>query len=103
VNKQAANLIGLCQRAGKLLSGDCQVKTSIKDQKAKLVILATDASERTKKDYIYLAKANKVPLIQFSSKTELGLSVGKAHRAAVSITDANFAKGIHQIIEGGEA
>ncbi|MEG6615720.1 ribosomal L7Ae/L30e/S12e/Gadd45 family protein [Peptococcaceae bacterium 1198_IL3148] len=103
MNKQAANMLGLCQRAGKLLSGDCQVKNSIKDNRAKLVILATDASERTKKDYIYLAKANKIPLIQFSSKTELGLSVGKARRAALSIIDTNFAKGIHQIIGGGEA
>lgn len=103
MNKQTANMLGLCQRAGKVLSGDCMVKSAIKDKKAKIVLLATDASERTKKEYLHLAQANKITIIQHGTKLNLGWSVGKSPRAAVAIIDHNFAKGITEIIERGEA
>ena len=103
MNKQTANMLGLCQRAGKLLSGDCMVKTAMKDRKAILVLLATDASERTKKEYLHIAKVNNTNIVQYGTKADLGWSVGKSPRAAVAITDPNFAKGLKQIIERGEA
>lgn len=102
MNKQAANMLGLCQRAGKLLSGDCAVKDGIKNKKVVLVLLATDASERTKKEYLHIAKANNTNIVQYGTKADLGRSVGKSLRAAVAITDSNFAKEIIQIIERGE-
>ncbi|MBM7854438.1 ribosomal protein L7Ae-like RNA K-turn-binding protein [Desulfohalotomaculum tongense] len=103
MNKQTANLLGLCQRAGKLLSGDAQVKNSIKERKAVLVLLAADASERTKKEYYHLAKANSIPIIETGTKLELGWSAGKSPRAALAVSDENFARGITEIIERGEA
>lgn len=99
MDKQVANMLGLCQRAGKLISGDCLVKTGIKECNVKLVLLATDASVRTKKDYLHLAKVYNIPILQYGTKVELGLSVGKSFRAAVGITDANFSEKIIQIID----
>lgn len=102
MTKHTASMLGLCQRAGKLLSGDCMVKASIKDRKAVLVLLATDASERTKKEYLHLARSNNIGIVQWGTKIDLGLSVGKSLRAAVAIIDNNFAKTIKQIIEREE-
>lgn len=99
MNRQTSNMLGLCQRAGKLLTGDCMVKNGIKDRKALLVLLATDASERTKKEYLHMAKANNINIVQYGTKADLGWSVGKSPRAAVAVIDPNFAKGIKQIIE----
>ena len=45
-------LLGLSQRAGKAVSGDYIVREHIAKGKAKLLIVASDTSERIKKDYI---------------------------------------------------
>ena len=50
VNRQKAmNLIGLAMRAGKLITGEELTIAEIRKQKAKLVFVATDASENTRK------------------------------------------------------
>jgi ribosomal protein L7Ae-like RNA K-turn-binding protein len=88
------NLLGFAQRAGKVMSGEGIAESSIKKRKAKLVILGEDASERTKKELIFLADKFNVPLIEIGSKAELGLAIGKSPRAVVLIVDAHFAKAI---------
>ncbi len=47
--KRLMENIGLCRRAGKLIIGFEAVKESARDQKAKLILVAADASERTKR------------------------------------------------------
>ncbi len=50
VNRQKAmNLMGLAMRAGKLITGEELTIAEIRKQKAKLVFVATDASENTRK------------------------------------------------------
>ncbi|WP_193750814.1 ribosomal L7Ae/L30e/S12e/Gadd45 family protein, partial [Streptococcus infantis] len=45
MNKQKiANLLGLAQRAGKIISGEEMVVKAIQDQKVRLVFLAHDAA-----------------------------------------------------------
>ncbi len=101
-NKHTADLVGLCQRAGKLLSGDALVKSTIQHGKAKLVLLAEDASDRTKKEFLHLAKKNGVKLIVSGTKAELGWAIGKSPRAVIAISDDNFVKGIISTLERGE-
>ena len=43
------NLMGLAMRAGKLITGEELTIAEIRKQKAKLVFVATDASENTRK------------------------------------------------------
>ena len=45
------SLIGLAMKAGQVVSGEFSVEKCIKSGKAKLVIIATDASENTKKKF----------------------------------------------------
>lgn len=49
MNEQWISFLGLANRARKLISGEELVVREVRKQKAKLVLLASDASENTKK------------------------------------------------------
>ena len=42
-------MLGLCQRAGKLSSGETGCLAAVRDGSAELIIVADDASDNTKK------------------------------------------------------
>ncbi|MBO6215288.1 MAG: ribosomal L7Ae/L30e/S12e/Gadd45 family protein, partial [Lachnospiraceae bacterium] len=50
-NDKVLSMIGLCMKAGKLKSGEFAVEETVKNGQARLVIVASDASENTKKSY----------------------------------------------------
>lgn len=83
--------LGLAQKAGKAVSGDYSVRSTLKSGKGKLLLLARDASPNSKKDMLFLAANAGVPVLEALSRDELGHAIGKARRVAVIITDANFA------------
>jgi ribosomal protein L7Ae-like RNA K-turn-binding protein len=92
-------MLGLCQRAGKTASGDLAAEQALKKRKAELLILADDASERTREKFVELAARVGVPCYCAGTRDELGEALGKAHRAAVVIQSRDFAKGIVGILE----
>lgn len=98
MNMQVKNLIGLAQRAGKLLSGEGSVESALRRDKVKMLILAEDASANTKKVFNNLAAGAHVPLYVCGTKAELGSAIGKSHRSAVAITDMNFVRGLKQYL-----
>lgn len=99
IPKALEQLLGLCQRAGQLGSGDVAVEQALKKRKANLLILAEDASERTREKFVYLAQSFGVPCYVVGTRDELGLALGKAHRAAVAVQSRDFTKGIVGILE----
>lgn len=98
----AAGLLGLCRRAGKVISGETAVQSAILKNEVKLLILACDASKRSQENFMQLAKNNNIPVFHYSTKNELGFLLGKAPRAAVAITDEQLARGIAGAMERGE-
>ena len=63
MNKEKVlNILGLAQRAGRLLSGDFIVERSVKRQAYPLLIMAEDCAPNNAKKYIHLAETHKVPL-----------------------------------------
>ena len=50
------NLLGLAQRAGKVISGDFIVEKAIKRKEPKLVLLASDCAANNEKKYTQLAE-----------------------------------------------
>lgn len=96
------NLIGLAQRAGKLLSGEGTVESAIRRGKVKMLILAEDASDNTKKLFNNMAAGANVPIFMYGTKQELGLAIGKSHRSTVAITDINFVRGLKLLLTNGE-
>ena len=70
------NAMGLSRRAKKLCIGHDEVKTSIRNGKEMLVILASDASERLEKEMTKLA--DEIPVIRTdATMQEMGFYIGK--------------------------
>lgn len=88
------SLIGLAMKAGKLVSGEFAVEQGIKDGSVCLCILATDASDNTKKKFNNMCTFRSIPLIEVGTKEVLGRSIGKEIRANLGITDEGLASAI---------
>ncbi|WP_301553505.1 ribosomal L7Ae/L30e/S12e/Gadd45 family protein [Desulfuribacillus stibiiarsenatis] len=98
------NFLGLANRAGKIASGDTVIN-KIQRKEAKLVIIATDASDSSKKRLIDKCSFYKVPYVEFFEKEQLGLAIGKSHRSSCAILDLGFSKKLESMIienSGGE-
>jgi ribosomal protein L7Ae-like RNA K-turn-binding protein len=93
------SILGLAQKAGKVASGDFAVQGAIKSGKARMLIIATDASTSTKKEYQYQAEYRNITVYYALSKEQLGGAIGKALRAAVALTDEGFVKPFVRALE----
>lgn len=90
------SLLGLAQKAGQLVSGDFGAEKAIRAGKAKMIIVAEDAADETKKKYRELAEEYQTDCIEAVSKIELGTAIGREFRAVVVILDEGFKKGIQK-------
>ena len=98
-----SGMIGLCEKAGKLSSGEFSCEKSIKKGLAKLVILSSDASANTRKHFEDMCSYRKIAIITLdNSREELGHMAGKQERAVLSVDDGGFAQGILKIAEGSK-
>lgn len=92
-------LLGLAQKAGKVASGELQVEHAVRTGKARVILIATDASDNTKKNYRDLAAYHEVACHEVLSKDEFGHATGKPPRAAIAITDPGFGKAIRETLQ----
>ena len=72
--------LGLATKAGRVSSGEFSVEKSVRQHRAKLVIVSEDASETSKKNFRNMCTYYKVPLYFFGSREELGAACGKETR-----------------------
>ena len=91
---KALQLLSLAQRAGKVASGEFKTEESVKTGQAMLVVVASDASDNTKKKFSNMCSFYEVPIIFYSNKEELGHYIGKEFRASVAVTDVGLANKI---------
>lgn len=87
-------MLGLAQKAGRLVSGEFMTENAVKSYEAYLVIIATDVSENTRKKFRNMCEFYKVPICEYAVKDELGHSLGKEFRASLAVTDEGFAQAI---------
>ena len=92
-------LLGLAKKAGKACCGARLCEQAVKERKAKLVIIATDASEQTKKSISDCCKYYKVKYAEASDKESIGHITGTDVCSCVAVTDKSFADGLQKIIE----
>lgn len=90
-SKQVAFALGLAQKAGKVAAGDFAVRSALNGGKARLMMIACDAAETSRKEMEYLAGTANVKTVTGPSRAEIGAAIGKSPRTAVVITDNNFA------------
>lgn len=93
-DKKIYSLIGLAKKAGGVDSGEFMTEKSVKTGKSKLVIVAVDASENTKKNFRDMTAYYKVPYVEFGDKEGLGSAIGCELRASLSLRNEGLAKQI---------
>lgn len=98
-NRKVLAYLGLATRAGKAVSGEFSVEKSVRQHRAKLVLVSEEASENSKKNFSNLCTYYKVPLYFFGKKEELGKAMGKEFRVSVSIEDEGLAKAAMEQLE----
>lgn len=96
---KALSLIGLATKAGKCVSGEFSTEKEIKSGRARLAIIAEDASDNTKKKFQNMCEFYKVDIRIYCDKDNLGHAMGKEFRASLAILDEGLAKGIRKHID----
>ncbi len=96
---KALSMLGMAARAGKAASGEFAVEKAVKQGTAKLVLLAEDASDNTKKKFTDMCSYRKVPCLLAADRETLGRAVGKDFRACAAVEDENLAKVIRGHLE----
>ena len=80
------NLLGLMQRAGKLITGEDLITKNLKNKKIKLLVIATFYG---------------VNHIEFSDIENISRAIGRDNRVALGMTDDGFIKKFKQLLEEG--
>jgi len=96
VNNRLQSTLSLCQRAGKLRLGFDQVKDAAAAGELSAVFVATDLSEKTKKEVLFFCKQYGLSLWQLPlCKEEIHIAVKKAS-GVLGVAEAGFAKNLSQ-------
>ncbi|MBQ6807658.1 MAG: ribosomal L7Ae/L30e/S12e/Gadd45 family protein [Firmicutes bacterium] len=93
-----AGYLGIAQRAGKIAAGDMLAKEALQRKKASLLVLAEDASSTVREELLALA-GDKVPVLSWPDKEDLGRLVGKSRRGALALLDPGLAKAMLKVLD----
>ena len=93
------NTLGLAARARKIVTGETLI-TKIRSNEVEFVIIASDASDNTKKKITDKCTSYKVEYVIACTIDELSCAIGKKNRVALGIHDTGFAKILKEKIGG---
>lgn len=93
---------GLASKAGKIVCGADAVEEAMIKRKVFCVIIAEDASLKTKEKFLKLAKEYRLEIFVFGNIEQNSKAIGKKNKAIIAIKDKNFSEAICQIINGGD-
>lgn len=99
MNEKLLQLLGIARRAGKLSLGHDAAKTAVTSSKARLCVLADDASERLEREFKNLALSARSPLSVVrlkSSMAEFHKSIG-VKAGVLTVNDEGFAARIQEL------
>ena len=96
MDRQISSALSLCMKAGKLKTGDFASEKAMRTKAARLIILAGDASDNTKKKFISKAYYYKIPVYVYGCIAGLSHLTGVVNRAVFAVTDSGFAANIEK-------
>ena len=85
-------LLGMARRAGALAYGTGSTRRAVKEGRARLILLATDASETQREKVMKLLRHGETPRATLGTREALGSAVGSAPVSAVAVTNNELAK-----------
>jgi len=98
MNERAMSMLGLCARAGKLISGEKAVVQAIRSGACALAILDGGVAVNGEKAVSQACQTHETPLLR-TAPGELGRAIGRPGRMAVAVTDAGMARRVIQLCE----
>jgi len=98
--KRALSMLGLCARAGKLISGEKACLQSIRSGGVYAVLLDAGAAKNAVKSINDACSYHHVELI-IAPEFELGDAIGKPGRMVVGITDPKLAERVIELSRMG--
>ena len=99
MNNKVLTLLGFASKSGNLRFGFDSVKNSLKENKAKLIVIASDISPKSEKEITFFAQKSAVEVIRLSASIET-LSHATGRKGGIlAVTD----QGLGTAIKGGIA
>lgn len=98
MNHNYLNIVGLAFRARKISTGEELIVKDIQDGKVKLLLIANDTSNLTKKKLQDKCTTYEVPYVEVDDRHTLGHAIGKSERVAIAILDNGFAKKLRTLL-----
>ena len=96
------SLLGIAQKAGKIVSGGFLCEKAIKSREAKLVIIAEDAQKNTVSTISNKCTFYHIPYSFYGVKETLGHAIGKQERSCVAVMDQGLADSITKLLGSGK-
>lgn len=98
-SNQWMSLLGLANRARKIISGEELTVKEIRSGKAKLILISADASANTTKKITDKCHSYHVPYKVVEDRYLLGKAIGKEARVVVAVLDNGFAKKLVTLLD----
>ena len=92
-------MLGLAARAGKLSFGEGAVRDGIRANRAKMVVVAADGSDNTRKRISDSCKFYKIPYFEYGDRYELGSATGKEFAVVIAVNDEGLARTLADILQ----
>lgn len=93
------SLLGLAKKAGFARGGEFLTEDAVKRGLSSLVIVATDASDNTKKKFRDMCTFREIPYYEYSDKDSLGHAIGTEYRASITVNNEGFAAKLQGLLE----
>lgn len=90
------SMLSIAAKSGSVVSGEFSTEKAVKEGKAYLVLVASDASWNTQKMFSDMTEFYGVPMYRYSDKDTLGHSIGKEFRASLAVTNEGLARSIEE-------
>ena len=101
MREKALMLLGLMRKANALRIGEEDTGSAVREHAAKLVLLASDASENARKRAAGYMYGSKAPLITLPfTKEEISGHVGKSGCSMAAVCDIGFADALMKLLCG---
>lgn len=97
--KKLLNFLGIARKAGAISPGEFLTERELKGNRAYLVIVSAEASERTKRMFSGMGAYRKVPVYEFGRKEELGRAIGREFCAVLAVTQESFSAPLIRLLE----
>ena len=102
IENQVINFLGLCMRAGRIISGQEACVDLARQEQAALVLMDAGASENTRKRIADACRSHSVPLYELSEGI-LGHAIGKKGRMVVALKADGMAQKLLTLLQSEQA